>query len=218
MKVRVNFEHAVDWKWFLNGLNRSLPEDAVIDFRFSNPLRHPFFLSFISGLERRWRMETTLVGPGLSRLMANSWLAENCEEIVAKFEGAAVNAGLISWTVQAVKLSDVGYNIRVEVPRLVKPIWLTRYYAGPVTLKMDVVPPAEEIQRPRGFSRMAERSCDGELALIWKNGKYYPCGQCISGGLKGPAYSYGELGEPFEKKGKEGCILRYCPLEITDDV
>lgn len=213
MRVRVNLEYTiVDWIRFLDGLNQSLPEGAIVDFRFSNPLQHPYFDRIISGLKRKWRMETTLVGPGLSFLMAWPSLAESCEEIVAKFGGAAVSVGLIPWAAQAAKLHGAGYNVRAEVPRPVKPAWLARYYGGPVTLKIDVVPHVEEIRHPRGFSGTAERSCDGELALIWKDGKYYPCSWCISGGLKGPVYAYGKLGEPFEKKGGQKCRLRYCPL------
>lgn len=214
--IIVNFEHTVDWRWFLEGLNKSLPEGATVDFRFSNPLQHPFFLSFISGLKRRWRMETTLAGPGLGHLMANTWLAENCEEIVAQFSDAALSVGLIQWTAQAAKLHNAGYNVRAEVPRQVKPEWLTRFTAWPIRIKIDIVPNVgQHLAHPRGFSKTEERNCNGELALVWSDGKYYPCEQCIFGGLKGPAYAYGELGESFEKKGKEGCRLRYCPLSFS---
>lgn len=215
MRVDVNFNHAVDWAWFLWGLNDSLPEDAVIDFRYGNPTRHERFCSFILGLERDWTMETSLVGPGLPCLMAYAYrLTRYCQEIIAKFQGAAVDAGFIRWLGQVVKLANVGYNVRAEVPRPVNPAWLQRF--SPLkhaALKVDVVSPAGEAAHPRGFARKGERGCDGQLALIWKDGKYYHCPWCLEGGLKGPVYSYGKFGEPFERRGKQECRLRYCPLE-----
>lgn len=212
MRVNVNFDCTVgDWKWFMGGLNKSLPDDAVVDFRFGNPLRHEYFCSFIAGLERNWTLETSLVGPGLRCLMVNAeTLSERCEGIVAKFGGDALNTGLIPWLGQVVKLADVRYNVKAEVPRPVNTDWLLRYAKGPVTLAIEVVSLEEEEPRQRGFGR-AGRDCDGERAVIWKDGKYYPCSWCLEGGMRHPVYSYGELGEPFEKKGKQQCHLRFCP-------
>lgn len=212
MNVTVNFDYMVDWEWFQWGLNHSLPEDAVVDFRYSNPLRHDKFCPFILGLHRNWTMETSLVGPGLACLMAYSYrLTDKCEEIIAKFGGNAHHAGLIPWLGQAAKLSNAGYNTRAEVPRKINPNWLRRYVPGEFELQIDVVQSVQTEDHPRGFQ--GTRSCDGELALIWKDGKYYSCPWCLTGGMRYPVYSYGEFGDRFEKCGQQECHLRWCPLE-----
>lgn len=213
MRVVVNFDYTVDWEWFLWGLNHSLPEDAVVDFRYGNPTRHEQFCPFILGLERNWTMETSLVGPGLQCLMAYSYrLVERCEGIVAKFAGSAVHIGLIPWLGQVVKLADAGYDVGAEIPRPVNRGWLKRYAKGAVKLQIDVVSQGER-DRSRGFAQKT-RNCNGELALVWKDGKYYSCPWCLTGGMKYPVYAYGELGEPFEKKGQQECHLRWCPLGV----
>lgn len=211
MRVVVNF----DYTWDIDARNKlieSLPDD-IVDFRYGNPLRHENFCSFILNLKQSWTMVTTLVGPGLRCLVVHAdVLRLCCEEIVAVFKDNAVGAGLIPWLGQVVKLHQIGYNVRAEIPRAINPMWLHRYSHGGSLPQMDVVAFGEEEAHPRGFTRTT-RSCDGEAALIWNDGKYYPCPWCVTGGLKNLVYAYGELGETFEKRGKEQCHLRYCPLE-----
>lgn len=213
MRVKVNFSPDIsDWSSFQAGLNRCLPEDAIVDFRFSNSLAHPYFCKFIRGLDRDWTIKTTLVGPGLRCLMVYSpELTKRCLKIEAQFRRAAVQVGLIQWLGQAMQLTNRGYDVAAESPRPIKRAWLSKWDHGG-NLQINVVEPGPPADHTRGFHRET-RCCDGSDAIIWENGKYHPCTWAVRGGLKGnPVYAYGDLGEKFEKKGKENCHLRYCPL------
>lgn len=213
MIVPVNFNETVkDWLAFAEGLNASLAEDDVVAFDFGEPLMHEDFCPFIFRLKRKWRMRTTLWGPGFLCLKVDRVLA--CEEIVAVFEPGP-HYSLYTWFRRPIMLREAGYNIRVEVPCPVNTDFLKRFGWGRVTLQIDVVPPRERVLKA-GFTRRHRRACDGELAVIWSDGRFYPCPWAPIGGLKGPVYSYGSLDEPFKAMGKDGCYLRDCPLEVSD--
>jgi len=157
-------------------------------------------------------MRTTLWGPGFLCLKVNQ--IPTCEEIVAVFEPSPYY-GLYTWFRRPIVLCELGYNIRVEVPYPVNVDFLRRLGWERVTLQIDVVSTEKRVLKA-GFSRKHRRVCDGELAVIWSDGRFYPCPWAPVGGLKGPVYSYGSLGEPFRKVGRDDCCLRDCPLEVSD--
>jgi hypothetical protein len=210
----VNFNRWVkDWRGFADGLNESLPGDVIVDFRFGNPLWHEFFCPFIFRLERKWRMETQLGQPGVQCLRARPELTNRCVEIVAWFGDEVRFWGLEGWLAHLVRLTELGYNIKGEVPKPVNLSCIQKYVKRRVELNLEVVIPSTEVKPTVGFSRKGERSCNGEASVIWDDGKYYPCYWCVTGALNNPVYAYGELGEPFERRGRESCKLRWCPLE-----
>lgn len=214
MSVTVNFNASVEnWHKFADGLNESVPRDAMVDFRFGDPVMHEMFCSFVFLFEQKFRLETAMAGPGVQCLVVNyDTLGKRCVEIVARFEKNALNWGLLPWMGQIVRLTELGYNIKAEVPRPVNPAWLSRYRRTGRPVNIEVVIPTEGVEFKKGFQKSSQ-SCDGEHAIIWDDGKYYPCHWCVLGGLKYPVYDYGKLGEPFEKKGKQECHLRECPYK-----
>jgi len=215
MGVIVNFNASIEnWRAFVNGLNESLSDDVVIDFQFGDPVMHEMFCSVIFLLgQKKFMLETVLAGPGTQCLLVNSeTLKDRFVEIVAKFEKNAKNFGLIPWLGQVVRLTEMGYNIRAEVPRAIDSAWLSRYRKTDIPIRIEVVQPAVEVERKRGL-RKAVRSCAGEHTVIWQDGKFYPCYWCVVGAISHPVYNYGKLGDAFEKVGKQECHLRECPYE-----
>lgn len=204
-KISVNFDRAADWESFVKGLNESLPTDCAIVFDIGeDALLSEDFCYFVGALERPWILRTALFGPGYDCLRVNEFW--RCDEIVAEFRPNR-HCGVYPWMRRVFRLRDAGYNIRVESAVPVKMEWLRRFVGQPVEISM-----LEEKKKLRkGFG--GNFSCDGRLACVWSDGKYYPCPHCPVGGLKGPVYSCGELGEPFKKQGKGECHLRDCPLE-----
>lgn len=200
-----------NWEYYVKELNRVIPTNVGIAFDIGDdPVRHLDFCPFMAHLERPWKIRTTLLGPGYDCLRVRSDELWRCEEIVAVYVYPNSVCGVYEWLKKPIRLAEVGYNIKTELPVPVDLRWVGQYARKSVSL--NIRKPTERKVLVFGLAPRGEpRSCNGELACIW-GGKYYPCPHCVTG-WNIPVYAYGEFPEDFSWRGQEQCFLKDCPLE-----
>lgn len=210
--ISVNFDRTVDWEPFVMGLNDSIPENCGIAFDVGeDPLLSDDFCYFVGALKRPWVLRTLMFGPGFDCLRVNKL---DCDEIVAVFR-TNVHCNVYAWMRRVIRLIEAGYNVRVESQLPIRLEWLKRFATKPVEVAIEPLVVKKALKK--GLRSHGEPfSCDGRLSCVWSDGKYYPCPHCVDGGWKYPVHAYGELGEPFERRGREKCYLIDCPLLEVD--
>jgi len=205
-----------DWEGYAGALNRVVPADVGIAFDIGDdPVRYLDFCPFMAHLERPWKIRTTLLGPGYDCLRVRHDELWRCEEIVAVYVHPNSVCGIYEWLRKPIRLAEVGYNIKTELPIPVDLRWTRSYTRKPVSLNIEK--PSVRKALVFGLSPHQEpRSCNGELACIVA-GKYYPCYHCVTG-WNIPVYAYGEFPEEFTWTGQEQCFLKDCPLEVENEL
>lgn len=193
---------------FANLLLSSLPADAELEIvpgGARDPLDDDDFYSFAAQLKWPWELKTSATGWSVIAL-SNREKLTLCKRVICTFK-PEFGQGLYPWLGRLARLEWAGYDIVARVPQKVN-----RNYFKSLgrTVNMLIEIADEAISPTRGVTSHKWHSCSGEAACIWSNGKYYPCYWCAVGTIN-PVYSYGKLGELFERQGKEKCHLRWCP-------
>jgi|GEM_PF-5829545 len=201
-----------NWREFAFDLEESVPEKYGFSFDIGpNPLASHWFCQFIHRIKRPWTLRSDLYGPGFQCLRVNREKL-NCVGITTVYTTKNDKENFYFWLRRPVLLARVGYDVRVEVeiPDFVPNADFVRNAThGLCDLGIVTVPSSRLLKK--GIYGPGQ-SCNGEFACIWSDGKYYPCWHCVDGGLRWSVYSYGKLGEPFEKTGREVCKLADCLL------